>query len=84
MIDCNLGPDFKSCFLGHKQSEYGKTFTVRLAKHMCYEDVRRDNKEYEAAKEMILSGAKKGFNTVSLYNGDKAVQLYVTVCPYVL
>ena len=46
--------------------------------------VRRDNKEYEAAKEMILSGAKKGFNTVSLYNGDKAVQLYVTVCPYVL
>lgn len=40
MIDCNLGPDFKSCFLGHKQSEYGKTFTVRLAKHMCYEDAR--------------------------------------------
>lgn len=46
--------------------------------------VRRDNKEYEAAKEMILSGAKKGFNTITLYNGDKAVQLYVTVCPYVL
>ena len=40
MIDCNLGPDFKSCFLGHKQSEYGKAFTVSFAKHMCYEDAR--------------------------------------------
>lgn len=40
MFDSNLGPDFKSCFLGHKRSEYGNAFTVRFAKHMCYEDAR--------------------------------------------
>lgn len=41
--------------------------------------VRRDNKDYEAAKENILNG-NRGIFVVTLYRGDESAYLYVANC----
>lgn len=41
--------------------------------------VRRDNKDYEAAKENILNGSR-GIFVVTLYRGDESAYLYVANC----
>ena len=41
---------------------------------------RRDNTDYDKAKNNILAGSR-GFFVVNLYKGDESMQIYVNTCP---
>ncbi len=41
---------------------------------------RRDNTDYDKAKNNILAGSR-GFFVVNLYKGDESIQIYVNTCP---